>query len=146
MWVNAFANASEYAREYRWIYSWVHMNLLAGMGELTLGYRWSCSQVHMNLPAITLKFTRESIASEWRCIWVISHLYDVQEKYIPLYITAKCGHNDVVKLLLAANVDTECICIVSDHAWLMSTSRINYIPLSISCIYICTRLVYCIYM
>jgi len=37
----------------------------------------------------------------------------VQEGSTPLYTAAECGHNDVVKLLLAANADPNCISMVS---------------------------------
>jgi len=37
----------------------------------------------------------------------------VQEGYTPLYTAAARGYNDVVKLLLAANADPNCINIVS---------------------------------
>ena len=37
----------------------------------------------------------------------------LQDNCTPLYIAAECGYNDVVKLLLAANANPNCICIVS---------------------------------
>ena len=37
----------------------------------------------------------------------------LQDNCTPLYIAAECGYNDVVKSLLAANANPNCICIVS---------------------------------
>jgi len=43
------------------------------------------------------------------CAYIIM----VQEGSTPLYTAADCGHSDVVKLLLAANADPNCVSIVS---------------------------------
>ena len=54
----------------------------------------------------------------------------VQEGYTPLYTAAARGYNDVVKLLLAANADPNCINIVSFILLWLSNNQ-----LAINCLY-----------
>ena len=44
----------------------------------------------------------------------ISCVY-LQDQCTPLYIASARGFNDVVKMLIAANADVNCICRVSYH-------------------------------
>ena len=50
----------------------------------------------------------------------------LQEECTPLYYAAERGYNDVVKLLLAAKADPNCVCILSYYSklyvsWLYKT-------------------------
>ena len=64
--MNDFTSTREYAREYRWIYSRVGMNWLAGTSEFARGCGWTYSRVRRCIWAVLYKF-------EWFIIILAKH-------------------------------------------------------------------------
>ena len=55
---------------------------------------------------ILLCFAKTHDVVSYICIYL-------QDQYTPLYIASALGFNDVVKSLIAANADVNCVCEVS---------------------------------